>query len=117
MDTKNLTLTQIDDHISSLEDTITGLNDTIKALERQVHDYQRIVNTSNKSWKDLLRAEVIQMLVEKDPDIKNIGAEAEHVLIKTALEFNCNKRQETATILGYGRNTITKKVAELNIQL
>ena len=110
MDTKNLTLTQIDEYIK-------GLEDTIKSLESQVREYQQIVNGSNKSWKDLLRAEVIQMLVEKDPEIKNIGADAEHVLIKTALEFNCNKRQETATILGYGRNTITKKVAELNIQL
>ena len=110
MDTKNLTLTQIEDYIS-------GLEEKIKSLETQIHDYQRIVNTSNKSWKDLLRAEVIQMLVDKDSDIKNIGADAEHVLIKTALEFNCNKRQETATILGYGRNTITKKVAELNIEI
>jgi DNA-binding NtrC family response regulator len=110
MDTKNLTLTQIEDYIS-------GLEEKIKSLETQIHDYQRIVNTSNKSWKDLLRAEVIQMLVDKDSDIKNIGADAEHVLIKTALEFNCNRRQETAIILGYGRNTITKKVAELNIQL
>lgn len=110
MDTKNLTLSQIDDHIK-------GLEDKIKFLESQVSDYQKIVNSSNKSWKDLLRAEVIQLLVDKDSAIKNIGADAEHVLIKTALEFNCNRRQETATILGYGRNTITKKVAELNIEI
>jgi DNA-binding NtrC family response regulator len=110
MDTKNLTLTQIDNHITSLEDKI-------KELENQVHEYQNIVNASTKSWKDMLRTEIIRMLVEKDDSIKTIGDDAEHVLIKTALEFNCNKRQETATILGYGRNTITKKVAELNIQL
>lgn len=110
MDTKNLTLSQIDDHIK-------GLEDKIKFLESQVSDYQKIVNSSNKSWKDLLRAEVIQLLVDKDSAIKNIGADAEHVLIKTALEFNCNRRQETATVLGYGRNTITKKVAELNIEI
>ena len=110
MDTKNLTLSQIDAHIRSLEDKI-------KDLEGQIHEYQNIVNSSTKTWKDMLRTEVIRMLVEKDEDIKNIGLESEHVLIKTALEFNCNKRQETATILGYGRNTITKKVAELNIEI
>jgi DNA-binding NtrC family response regulator len=109
MDTKNLTLAQIDNHIK-------GLEDKIKSLESQVKDYQQIV-TGSKSWKDLLRAEIIQLLVDKDPAIKNIGADAEHVLIKTALEFNENRRQETAIILGYGRNTITKKVTELNIQL
>lgn len=110
IDTKNLTLTQIDNHIQILEEKI-------KDLESQVHDYQAIINASNKTWKDMLRTELIRMLVEKDEEIKNIGAETEHVLIKTALEFNCNKRQETATILGYGRNTITKKVAELNIEI
>lgn len=110
MDTKNLTLTQIDDHIHSLEATI-------KELEGQIHEYQSIVKSSTNTWKDILRTEIIRMLVEKDEGIKNVGADAEHVLIKTALEFNCNRRQETATILGYGRNTITKKVAELNIQL
>lgn len=110
MDTKNLTLLQIDNHIQ-------GLEDKIKELESQVYDYQAIINASTKTWKDMLRTELIRMLVEKDEGIKNIGAEAEHVLIKTALEFNCNKRQETATILGYGRNTITKKVVELNIEI
>jgi DNA-binding NtrC family response regulator len=110
MDTKNLTLAQIDAHIQSLEEKI-------KDLEGQIHDYQTIVNGSTKTWKDMLRTEIIRMLVEKDDDIKNIGSDSEHVLIKTALEFNCNKRQETATILGYGRNTITKKVAELNIEI
>jgi DNA-binding NtrC family response regulator len=110
IDTRNLTLTQIDNHIQCLEEKI-------KDLENQVYDYQAIINASNKTWKDMLRTELIRMLVEKDEEIKNIGADAEHVLIKTALEFNCNKRQETATILGYGRNTITKKVAELNIEI
>lgn len=110
MDTKNLTLSQIDAHIQTLDDKI-------KDLEGEIQKYQTIVNSSNKTWKDMLRTEIIRMLVEKDEEIKNIGADAEHVLIKTALEFNCNKRQETATILGYGRNTITKKVAELNIEI
>lgn len=110
MDTKNLTLSQIDAHIQTLDDKI-------KDLEGEIQKYQTIVNSSNKTWKDMLRTEIIRMLVEKDEEIKNIGADAEHVLIKTALEFNCNRRQETATILGYGRNTITKKVAELNIEI
>lgn len=110
MRTKDLTISQVEELISSLEHKI-------EILESQVTEFQRTAKISNVTWKDLLRTEVIQLLVDKDDAIKNIGAEAEHVLIKTALEFNCNKRQETATILGYGRNTITKKVAELNIQL
>lgn len=107
--TKDLTLSQIDEYVDSLVKEI-------RSLESQLQDYHQIVDTNKSSWKDALRAEVIRMLVEKDEEIKNIGAEAECVLIKTALEFNCNRRQETAAILGYGRNTITKKAAEFNLK-
>jgi two-component system nitrogen regulation response regulator GlnG len=110
MKTKDLTITQVEELISSLEAKV-------EVLESQITEYQKNAEKTNITWRDLLRTEIIQMLVDKDDAIKQIGAEAEHVLIKTALEFNCNRRQETAIILGYGRNTITKKVTELNIQL
>jgi two-component system nitrogen regulation response regulator GlnG len=110
MKTKDLTITQVEELVASLEATV-------EMLESQVNEYQKNAIRTNITWRDLLRTEIIQLLVNKDDAIKNIGAEAEHVLIKTALEFNCNRRQETAVILGYGRNTITKKVTELNIQL
>jgi two-component system nitrogen regulation response regulator GlnG len=110
MKTKDLTITQVEELVASLEATV-------EMLESQIKEYQKNAVRTNITWRDLLRTEIIQLLVNKDDAIKNIGAEAEHVLIKTALEFNCNRRQETAVILGYGRNTITKKVTELNIQL
>lgn len=37
---------------------------------------------------------------------------AESVLIDTALEFTRGKRQEAAKLLGYGRNTLTRKLKE-----
>jgi two-component system nitrogen regulation response regulator GlnG len=104
-------LSQIDEHVKELEDKI-------KKLEGQVEDYQAIIaaNSASKSWQDMLRTEVIRMLIDNDSEIKNVGRDAEYTLIKTALEFNCNRRQETAIILGYGRNTITKKAAEFNLK-
>jgi two-component system, NtrC family, nitrogen regulation response regulator GlnG len=110
MNTKDLTISQVEELVASLEAKI-------QTLESQILEYRANASRTHVTWKDLLRTEVIRMLADKDDAIKTVGAEAEHVLIKTALEFNCNRRQETAIILGYGRNTITKKVTELNIDL
>ncbi len=40
----------------------------------------------------------------------------EKALIESALEFSKNKKIEAAKILGIGRNTITRKIKELNIK-
>ena len=40
----------------------------------------------------------------------------EKALIESALEFSKNKKIEAAKILGIGRNTITRKIRELNIK-
>lgn len=111
MDLQNSTLSQITEHVQKLEEKI-------KLLQGQVEDYQAVIeaNAASKTWQDMLRTDIIRMLMENDSEIKNVGRDAEYTLIKTALEFNCNRRQETAIILGYGRNTITKKAAEFNLK-
>jgi two-component system nitrogen regulation response regulator GlnG len=40
---------------------------------------------------------------------------AESTLIETALEFTQGRRQDAAKLLGYGRNTLTRKIKELNL--
>lgn len=109
MNLKDLTMSQVEELVDELETIIKG-------LEREIGELKR-ASRPDITWKDLLRLDVIRMLAEHDDNIKNVGADAEHVLIKAALEFNANKRADTAKILGYGRNTITKKVSELNIDL
>jgi len=42
---------------------------------------------------------------------------AERILITTALHFTGGKRFEAAKLLGYGRNTLTRKIRELNMNL
>ncbi|MBT3197020.1 MAG: nitrogen regulation protein NR(I), partial [Gammaproteobacteria bacterium] len=37
----------------------------------------------------------------------------ERILIETALEHTAGKRQEAARLLGWGRNTLTRKLKEL----
>lgn len=67
---------------------------------------------SVQSWEVLLAAEVHHYLKNKTPDIaKKIIATVEKILIEQALEFTGNKRHEAAILLGYGRNTLTRKLA------
>jgi two-component system nitrogen regulation response regulator GlnG len=42
---------------------------------------------------------------------------AESILITQALQFTRGRRQEAAKLLGYGRNTLTRKISELSLDV
>lgn len=42
--------------------------------------------------------------------------EFEKILLETALEFTHGHKQEAARLLGWGRNTLTRKLKSLNIE-
>ena len=68
-------------------------------------------------WENLLENEVKQQLILDKADIaKTIIAKVESLLIKSALEHTSGKKNEAALMLGYGRNTLTRKVKELEIK-
>jgi two-component system nitrogen regulation response regulator GlnG len=52
---------------------------------------------------------------------RNVAKEAidvsEGILITTALQFTRGRRQEAAKLLGYGRNTLTRKISELKLEV
>ncbi|VAW65797.1 Nitrogen regulation protein NR(I), GlnG (=NtrC) [hydrothermal vent metagenome] len=72
---------------------------------------------SVKSWEDGLKKWAKSQL---DSGKQNILGEAqpkfESILIVTALEKTSGKRQDAAKLLGWGRNTLTRKIKELNIK-
>jgi two-component system nitrogen regulation response regulator GlnG len=41
----------------------------------------------------------------------------EQILIQTALEHTGGRRQEAARLLGWGRNTLTRKIKELRLEI
>jgi two-component system nitrogen regulation response regulator GlnG len=72
---------------------------------------------SSNSWKTLLEGEIRQKLIQGSADIaKTIIPEIEAILIRSALQHTSGKRNEAALLLGYGRNTLTRKVKELGIE-
>ena len=108
-------------NVRQLENTCRWL--TVMAVGREVHledlPPELLEQNSEKTlpqgnWQILLRDEIVQDLYKQTPDIaKKIIAIVESILIKTALDFTSNKRYEAALLLGYGRNTLTRKVSEL----
>jgi len=48
--------------------------------------------------------------------VKNVIQDAEQTLIRSALEYTEGKKHEAASLLGWGRNTLTRKIQAYNIE-
>lgn len=68
------------------------------------------------SWQEQLRNWVDGRLRAGEQDILSEATpEFERVMLEAALEFTGNHKQESAKLLGWGRNTLTRKIKELNL--
>ena len=68
------------------------------------------------NWESLLENWIKQQLLTGKHDIaKHTIASVETLLIQTALTHTHGRKHEAALLLGYGRNTLTRKLKELNI--
>ena len=69
------------------------------------------------NWINLLEREAASMLESNQAEIMDsLCKQFETILIKTALKFTHGRKNEAAIRLGIGRNTITRKLAELGIE-
>jgi two-component system nitrogen regulation response regulator GlnG len=68
------------------------------------------------NWEQALAAEVDSLLARGVPDVHGELVQVfERILICRALQHTGGRRIEAANALGIGRNTITRKIAELGI--
>ena len=71
----------------------------------------------DSSWESGLEAEALALLVSAQPDVWDVLTRRfEARLIQTALGHTRGRRIEAAQKLGIGRNTITRKIQELNLE-
>jgi two-component system nitrogen regulation response regulator GlnG len=111
-------------NVRQLENSCRWL--TVMASGREVHLYDlppELLNapseksTNGIDWESLLRTWVDQQLLKKESEVaKQTIPVVETILIKSALSFTHGKRHEAAILLGYGRNTLTRKIKELGIE-
>lgn len=76
------------------------------------------VPVGSTSWLELLFLEAEKALESGQPDVMDaLTAQFETTMIQAALKATHGKRIEAAQRLGIGRNTITRKIQDLNIDV
>jgi two-component system nitrogen regulation response regulator GlnG len=113
-------------NVRQLENTCRWL--TVMASGREIHiedlppelsqtSHEHSEESSASSWESQFQNWVKQQLATDQHDIaRHAIASVETVLIQTALSHTHGRKHEAALLLGYGRNTLTRKLKELNIQ-
>ncbi|MGD8784291.1 MAG: nitrogen regulation protein NR(I) [Thioalkalispiraceae bacterium] len=72
--------------------------------------------TANGDWLEVLRRWVERQLAQGDTGIlEQATPQFERVMIETALKKSGGRRQDAARLLGWGRNTLTRKIKELGM--
>ncbi len=70
----------------------------------------------NVTWQSLLRTWVDNKLKQGEKDILSEAVpEFEKIMLEATLTFTGNHKQESAKLLGWGRNTLTRKIKDLNL--
>jgi two-component system, NtrC family, nitrogen regulation response regulator GlnG len=88
----------------------------IADLPPEWRDAQTTADISNGDWRNALKQQVAQALQRGDQNIlDNFSQQFERTLISQALQHTGGRRIEAATLLGMGRNTLTRKVQELGL--
>ncbi len=106
-------------NVRQLENTCRWLSVMAPSKQIRVDDLpqdirEKPVDTtvSIDGWQDALRLHLKRQYILKD-----LGPEFERILIETALEHTGRRKIEAARLLGWGRNTLTRKLKELLIEV
>ncbi|MGE5153716.1 MAG: nitrogen regulation protein NR(I) [Bdellovibrio bacteriovorus] len=111
-------------NVRQLENTARWL--TVMASGKEVHaeDLPSELNGLNQEqardepWESVLRRWARHSLQQGQGALLDKALPAfEQILIQTALEHTGGRRQEAARLLGWGRNTLTRKIKELRLEL
>ena len=98
---------------------------TVMASGREIHlddlppdlRHQPMIPSNRNDWEDALRLWASQTLARGEGQILDRALPAfERILISVALEKTRGHRQDAARLLGWGRNTLTRKIKELAME-
>lgn len=87
----------------------------LEDLPRELKDTSEI-NETGSSWQSMLSNWADQKLESGEAEIlQDAMPQFERVLIEAAMKKTGGKRQRAAKLLGWGRNTLTRKIQELKM--
>lgn len=111
-------------NVRQLENTARWL--TVMASGKEIHaeDLPPELSTlaqeqpRDEPWESVFRRWARQSLKQGQGGLLDKALPAfEQILIQTALEHTGGRRQEAARLLGWGRNTLTRKIKELALEI
>lgn len=107
-------------NVRQLENTCRWLTVMAPGKSIQLEDLPPELQAHNANdsgqWQDTLKTDIDQRLVRGDADIfHDLNNEFERILIQVTLKHTGGRKQDAAKILGWGRNTLTRKLKELNL--
>ena len=95
--------------------TIDDVPDEVRSLRsNSVSSKLNGSEDTGSSWEAKLSSHIKDILSDSN-DLSAFSRELEKLLLKEALSASKGKRIEAARILGLGRNTITRKIKELDL--
>jgi len=81
-----------------------------------VAENQSVDIQSGENWKQKLSTKVQQQLLSGETEIAaQLISEVESILINAALQKTNGRKNDAAKLLGWGRNTLTRKIKELDL--
>ena len=110
-------------NVRQLENTARWL--TVMASGREIHsedlppelNRERSSDETEGDWRSVLRTWVRNSLAAgKVALLDQATPEFETIMIETALEHTGGRKQDAARLLGWGRNTLTRKIKELGLE-
>ncbi len=98
--------------------TVMASGKTIRMedLPRDIRETSDVTLEAGVNWQSMLAHWADQELEKGEAEIlQNAMPQFERVLIEAAMKKTGGKRQRAAKLLGWGRNTLTRKIQELNM--
>ncbi len=111
-------------NVRQLENTCRWI--TVMASGREVHVddlppellSQPQENTPVSNWEQALRQWADQSLARGQSNLLDSAVPTfERIMIETALKHTAGRRRDAALLLGWGRNTLTRKIKELGMKV
>ena len=111
-------------NVRQLENTCRWI--TVMASGREVHlddlppelmEQKQSEQATGSRWQSALNNWADQALAQGQKGILDTAVpEFEKVMIEVALKHTAGRRRDAAELLGWGRNTLTRKIKELNLE-
>jgi two-component system nitrogen regulation response regulator GlnG len=91
-------------------------NIKVEDLPNEIKDFESVETDVSTDWEKGFSLWLKDLSNNKDSNLLDIvGPKLDRVLIKTALEKTNGRKNDAAILLGWGRNTLSKKIKELGL--